>query len=243
MSSRLAIFDVDGTLLRTSGVDDECYIQAMDEVFGIRGMSTDWGSYSHSTDGAILADLIRQRLGREPTASDAATHRSRFVELLQAVAAKSPERFAQTPGASAAMQSLRERGWTTAIATGGWRASALLKLERGGLDVTGTAAAFADDALPREAIILHAAARATVGPEPRVVYIGDGLWDLRAANRLAIGFVGIASGERAEALRAAGAVDVLADFSNGEAFLRALEQALPATSLSDPTTRVADVTR
>ncbi len=227
MTARLAIFDVDGTLLRTSGVDDECYVQAMDEVFGIRGMSTDWGSYSHSTDGAILADLIRERLGREPTAEDAAIHRSRFVTLLEAVAAESPERFAQTPGAAAALAALPERGWSAAIATGGWRASALLKLDRGRLDIAATAAAFADDALAREAIILHAAARAAPGPSARVVYIGDGLWDLRAARRLGIGFVGIASGERAAALRAAGAAVVLADFSDLAAFLQALEQALP----------------
>lgn len=226
---QLAIFDLDGTLMQTSAVDDDCYARAMADVFGIRGMSNDWGSYSHSTDGAILGDLIRERLGREASAEDAAAQRARFVELLSLEPAS---RFEPTPGASSILAELRGAGWTTAIATGGWEQSARLKLARGGLDIGDIPAAFADDALPREQIVRTAIARAAngwTGPI-RAVYVGDGLWDLRAARSLGMGFVGLARGERADRLRTAGAPIVLTDFADHGATRAALEQ--QATSWS-----------
>ncbi|MFO0873959.1 MAG: haloacid dehalogenase-like hydrolase [Phycisphaerales bacterium] len=239
-TARLAIFDLDGTLMQTSAVDDDCYARAMAEVFGIVGMSTDWGSYSHSTDGAILGDLIRQRLRREPTALDAEALRERFVQLL---AAEPADRFRPTPGAAEAIAELRRAGWMAAIATGGWQRSARLKLGRGGLEVEGLAAAFADDALSREEIILLAMARAhrrdvhdgkrgdgaerAVEVEAgarRAVYVGDGVWDLRAANALGLGFVGVARGERAARLRDAGARIVLPDLADATCAVTAIER-------------------
>jgi phosphoglycolate phosphatase-like HAD superfamily hydrolase len=205
---KLAVFDLDGTLLQTSGVDDECYAAALRDVFGIQEMSTDWGSYSDSTDAGILDDLLRQHRGSPMTADDAEAHRARFVELLEEVARRDRERFAQTPGAGELFESLAAAGWRCAIATGGWRASALLKLRVAGLGVSGVPAAFADDHRSREGIILTAVER-TGGAggvrEAHAVYVGDGVWDVRAARNLGIGFVGIARGERGESLKAAGA--------------------------------------
>ena len=97
-----------------------------------------------------------------------------------------------------------------------------------GIPFEGLAAAFADDAQPREEIIDLAAARcrsaagAGCGPFEPVTYVGDGVWDLRASEALGIGFLGIASGERAEILRGNGAVDVLPDFSDGRRVMEVL---------------------
>lgn len=232
---RLAIFDLDGTLMQTSAVDDDCYARAIADVFGITGMSSDWGSYSHSTDGAILGDLIRERMQREATADDFAAQRGRFVELLSGEPAS---RFEPTPGAAGVLAALRADGWTTAIATGGWEQSARLKLSRGGLDVADVSAAFADDALSREEIIRTAIARACAaggagrsrpdGAPRAAVYIGDGVWDLRAARALGMGFVGLARGERAQRLSEAGAAIVLPDFMDVDAVHRAVEEAATA---------------
>ncbi|HMN96060.1 MAG TPA: haloacid dehalogenase-like hydrolase [Phycisphaerales bacterium] len=242
LCQNLAIFDIDGTLLRTSGVDDECYAAALQERFAIGGISTDWGTYSHSTDGAILDDLIRERLGRPSTDADAELHRSRFVELLERAARQTPERFSPTPGAADAIAGLVRHGWMSAIATGGWRRSALLKLSVAGIDVSDVPAAFADDCRSREGIIETAIRRALAAtPEaaaadhlakpapmaPRVVYVGDGPWDLRAARRLGIGFVGVGSGDVARRLRAAGAAEVLDRLDPVERLAAALEQAQP----------------
>jgi phosphoglycolate phosphatase-like HAD superfamily hydrolase len=251
----LAVFDLDGTLLQTSGVDDECYAQAVEELFGIRGMSTDWGAYSDSTDAGILDDLLRLHRGRAMSDADRLAQQARFVELLAAQALAAPHRFAQTAGAATMLGSLPAMGWTHALATGGWKRSALLKLEVAGLDLNGAAAAFADDDRSREGIILKAVERAMElltapadegslpGPsgraqaargnakgaaDPRVVYVGDGVWDIRAARRLGIGFVGVARGARAESLRVEGAPVVIDDFRDVQEVLRLLDAALPA---------------
>ena len=58
----------------------------------------------------------------------------------------------------------------------------------------------------------------------RVVYIGDGRWDVAATNQLGIGFVGLGGGERAAMLLAAGAVEVRPDYLDFSAFLSAVER-------------------
>ena len=79
----LVVFDIDGTLLRTSGVDDECYAQALRETLGIEGISTDWGAYDLS-GGTLQADGYREELATRGTldfvdASVAGTPTSRLA--------------------------------------------------------------------------------------------------------------------------------------------------------------------
>ena len=79
----IVIFDVDGTLSCTSEVDDRCWMDAAAHVIGVRDMSTDWSTYSHSTDEAIATDLIRDRtdlevgddVDRDPGARERETQR------------------------------------------------------------------------------------------------------------------------------------------------------------------------
>ena len=55
-----------------------------------------------------------------------------------------------------------------------------------------------------------------------MVYVGDGLWDLRAATAMGITFIGLAEGVRATQLRSEGAPVVFPDFSDVESFMSAL---------------------
>jgi phosphoglycolate phosphatase-like HAD superfamily hydrolase len=88
-------------------------------------------------------------------------------------------------------------------------------------------AASADDAADRESIIKLALGRAC-GPtdqsSPGAIYIGDGVWDVRACYKAAIPFLGIAVGAQKEKLAAAGAVHVLPDFSDQDRFLSCIEK-------------------
>ncbi len=222
----LAVFDIDGTLTRTNHADESCYEAAIREVWGIEGISTDWGAYEHSTDNAIAAEIHRTHRGREPSAEELAAVRSRFVELIRNLAAREPQHFEPVPGAAAALAALPARGWSVAIATGGWTPTARFKLAVARIPHDDVPAAFACDARPRETIIRRAVERA----EERaghgfssIVYVGDGLWDLRASRRLGIGFVGVASGERAESMRREGARAVVGDYRDLPAFVARLE--------------------
>jgi phosphoglycolate phosphatase-like HAD superfamily hydrolase len=229
--SRLVVFDIDGTLLQTATIDEECYAEAIRQEWGFEGISTDWGAYEHSTDNAIAAEIFRARRGREPSDAELAGLRARFVDLLRRRAAVEPEQFRQTEGAAALLAYLPTVGWPVAIATGGWTPSARLKLERAGIDHHAVPAAFACDARPRAEIIRLAVRRAAERPggaaRPSVGYVGDGTWDLRAARELGAGFVGVGTGDRGALLKAHGAA-VVADFGDRERFATLLGQALLA---------------
>ena len=128
-----------------------------------------------------------------------------------------------TPGACELLAELENADHPVAIATGGWTPSARFKLSRSGIDWEKVPSAFACDAHPREQIISLAIDRAArlhrCTPEDfgRIVYVGDGVWDLKASRALGLSFVGIASGDRAGQLRASGAETVFEDFEDLEA--------------------------
>lgn len=228
----VAIFDIDGTLTATADLDSECLAQAIADVLGVGGISTDWGSYAHSTDTGILAEVVGTRLSRPMTGRDLRLVRTRFVELLE-LAAATPPALREVLGARAMMQRLVGAGWLVAIATGSWRSSACIKLDAAELPVDRALVATADDAIARADIVRWArrraldrasvgGARATIIP---CVYIGDGCWDVEAARACGCGFVGIGTGVREERLRQAGAREVLEDFQNHSRFEAALESA------------------
>jgi phosphoglycolate phosphatase-like HAD superfamily hydrolase len=57
-----------------------------------------------------------------------------------------------------------------------------------------------------------------------VAYVGDGVWDARACRNLEVPFIGIGTGEQAKRLRKEGAAFVFANFSDGDLFLRRLDE-------------------
>lgn len=211
----LAIFDVDGTLCRSSEVDDRCWIETAREILSLPGIDTDWSSYEHSTDGAIASQLVRDRTDLRPLDEHVRAIRDDFARRVRSEVDRDPAVSRPVDGAVEIFDLLRSRGWSVAIATGGWRTTANMKLATAGVPFLDVPAAHADDAHPRETIVKTAWERAESRDRvtfDRIVYVGDGVWDLRAARRLGIGFLGIATGERAAMLGAEGAVRVLPSF-------------------------------
>lgn len=245
---RLAVFDIDGTLTETNGVDSVCFVQAMADAHSITGVDTNWGAYTHTTDSFITRELLRERFGRPPDDGEVSKFTRRFVSLLEDCRTKDPALFKEVGGASAALRRLaREPGWALAVASGCWRDSGLMKLRAAGLKLDDVPAAFAEDGLSREEILLAAVARAREfyrqeGFE-RVVSLGDGLWDLRAARSLQFAFIGVARGARAKKLRAAGAKPVVADFTDYARLLRCLEDAeVPGADAANPSAEGTELT-
>ncbi len=231
---KLAIFDVDGTLVQSYLLDGECFVAACHDALGIADIDTDWGRYDHVTDPGIAAQIIRERRGREPRADELDRLQSAFCTRL-AEAAGRDGAYAALPGAAGLLAALRARGdWTLALATGAWRAAAGIKIGRSGLDLDldETPAAFGEDGPSRRAIVGAAIARAReqagVADFARMVCIGDGVWDVHTAIGFGLPCIGVGTGENAERLAAAGAARVVADFTDLEAILSALEEAPPA---------------
>ncbi len=231
---KLAIFDLDGTLVQSYELDGACFVAAFDDALGIADVDTDWARYDHVTDPGIAAQLIRERQGREPSAGELDRLQSAFRVRL-AEAAGHDGAYAALPGAAGLLAALRARpDWAMALATGGWRAAARYKIGRSGLDLDALPAAFGEDGPSRQAIVGAAIARAKehagVDDFARRVCIGDGVWDVHTATNLGLPCIGVGTGANAERLTAAGAARVVPDFTDLAAILNALEDATPPMS-------------
>ena len=102
--------------------------------------------------------------------------------------------FRALPGARSVIDRLRDsESHRIAIATGGWRRSAEIKLATAGFNIGSVPLATSDDAIERTAIMEHALA--SIGEEVMsVTYFGDGVWDQRACEHLGWTFRAVGPG-------------------------------------------------
>jgi phosphoglycolate phosphatase-like HAD superfamily hydrolase len=86
--------------------------------------------------------------------------------------------------------------------------------------------ATSDDAVPREQIMLAAESKARrqqgIDRFDRVIYVGDGIWDFIASQRLAYRFIGV--GGRIGELQKAGVEFLFTDYANPDLFLAAIDR-------------------
>ncbi|MEE8288231.1 MAG: hypothetical protein V3R25_02330, partial [Nitrosomonadaceae bacterium] len=54
------MFDIDGTLVQSSDLDDDCFIRAIEEILGIV-IDEVWSNYEHVTDKGILNEIIQSK--------------------------------------------------------------------------------------------------------------------------------------------------------------------------------------
>jgi phosphoglycolate phosphatase-like HAD superfamily hydrolase len=229
---RLAVFDVDGTLTDTAGVDSQCFAQALVEEFGFRDLDTRWASYDEFTDSSIVREVFEAHRGGAPTPEEISRLIDRFVGTLERAHDADPSRFAPIEGAPALVSGLASHdGWRVAVATGGWERSARLKLAYAGIDVGDAPMASADVSEFRAEIVRWAIDRAAErlggGGFAGVVLVGDTHWDVRMARELGHGFVGVGSGESARKLTFEGAGSVVEGFGDYDATVQVLETAGP----------------
>lgn len=210
MASPLIVFDIDGTLTDTMDVDVECFERAVREVVGVE-IPTTWAAFDEITDPAIVATACR--MAGLPVPDDHTLRRAatRTGELLEQAGKVAPARFSPMPGASTIFDRLRALGCRVAMATGAWRPSAEVKLAASGIADASVPLATSSEHAARADIIREAVSRAGGGGTAQTVYVGDGVWDGRAALELGYRFVGVGSEERAERLAAVGAAFVVPD--------------------------------
>jgi len=226
----LAIFDIDGTLTQTNDVDTVCFVQAFADTHAITEINTNWAEYPHTTDSGISFQLFKERFGRAPNEGELLKFKNRFVNLLEEQRAKDSSLFAEIIGASSMLTRLsQESEWKVAIASGSWRECAALKLKVANIETSEFPAAFAEDGFSREEILQAAILKAQQtyfqSNFDKIVSIGDGLWDVRAAFNLKFPFLGVGKGERERTLRQAGATHIVGDFTDYSQFISYLKEA------------------
>lgn len=225
----LVMLDIDGTLTQSYEYDQEIFGLAIAEVLRCPPVDTDLNGYINKTSSGVTEEAIRRISGKIPTLEQMDDVKTNVRWRLERMYQESPERFSEVPGARRFLErlgSLDNAG--IAIATGCWHDEALFKLRASGLSVAGIPLATSDDDKNRTRIMQIAVERARdyyVCPGfERIVYLGDGPWDLQEARLLGYGFIGI--GPRIHAIEGRQAGHWHPDFVELEEVLASILDAL-----------------
>lgn len=222
----LIMLDIDGTLTLSYEYDQAVFGQAIGELLGLPPIDADLNGYVDKTSLGVTEEAFRRVTGSNPEQDKIEAVKRRVLDKLERLYRQEPASFSQVPGAAPFLERLRALpGTGLAIATGCWLNEARFKLTASGLDVHGIPLATSDDSRNRMRIMQLAVEKAAKNYAcanfGRVVYLGDGPWDLQASGSLGYGFIGI--GPRLQGL---GGFPWHADYRDIEAVMASVLYAL-----------------
>lgn len=181
------MFDIDGTLVQSYEFDGKCYFEAVEKVLQV-SIQKNWLQYHNVTDSGILDEIIdKLKLQSE--------RENLHFEVKKEFTKRVKEHIQNNKvepilGAIDFVASLKKRNDVSlAIATGGWRETAILKLEAAGIDLTGIPIASASDHFERVEIMKIAEQKTGLKNFETKTYFGDGEWDKKASEILGYNFV------------------------------------------------------
>jgi phosphoglycolate phosphatase-like HAD superfamily hydrolase len=184
------MFDIDGTLVNSSKIDETCYLEAVHIVLGIK-ISSDIEDYTHATDSGILYEVIRRHNIPGDKKQIFKTFRHTFYKLISESISNNPKEIQEIKGASQFINHLQTlKNVKIAFATGGWEETAKLKLRAANIDITGLPFASSSDHYKRTEIMQIAESRVLNNiPFQSKIYFGDAIWDKEASKILNYTFV------------------------------------------------------
>jgi HAD superfamily hydrolase (TIGR01509 family) len=223
MAAPAVLFDIDGTLIDSNYL----HVHAWQRAFSEQGHVVEsWRIHRRiGMDGSTLLDEL------VPGIADDAADRvqdlnSRYYQELTYL-------LRPLPGALQLLDAVAAKGLQVVLATSAPEDElAILRkvLDRDDIVSAMTSSADVDTAKPEPGIVQVALDRAAVDPS-RAVFVGDSVWDVRAANRAGVPCIGVESGgiDR-RLLQAEGAVSV---FENPSDLIDHLEQTPIARLVQD----------
>jgi len=198
----LIVFDVDGTLISGEEYDWRSFNDAFTEVTGRKFSIEFWKTLDEVTASAIVHEGLSDLSADERNELEGRV-RTLCLENLKRERANYPGAFFSTDQTRDLLEMLWEHSeYDVAIATGDWYDTIQYKLSAAGIELDRYTHATSSDTPARSDIISLAAQRSN-RPLKECIYVGDGLWDLRACRKLGIPFIG--TGERVDELKTAGA--------------------------------------
>jgi len=202
----LVIFDVDGTLLGGEAADWRAFDTAIESVLDFVADETFFSGLPEITAQSIAEAAIRA--SGAPSGNGLEDRiRDEYLRGLRLAHRSDPLLFQPRSGVQELLPHLASMpGVKVALATGDWHSTINFKLAAAGIDISTFPMATSSDA-PRRADIIRLAAERAGLPLSQAVYVGDGVWDLRACRELEIAFIG--TGQRTDRLAEVGVEHLL----------------------------------
>lgn len=229
VNMRPVVFDLDLTLIHGEALDWHIWLGAVSAALGVTvGPNEDWAAHPVHTDHGLLESLSWSRRGRAFEPEERLVFEADLLARLDAALA--PGAFLPIAGAPALLDALAGR---VSLATGNLHAVTTRKLRCSGLDrvlhPVGARRVWpcscSEPGIDRAELVRRALQRIGWNRGP-ATSLGDGVWDVRAARALGVGFIGVAQTDAQEALlRAAGARRVLRDYQDRERILAWIDEA------------------
>lgn len=229
MTTRLLLFDIDGTLVLTGGAGKRAITRAFHELFGVPEAFAAV-PLSGRTDRYLVEQGLA-RCGVPVTADVLAVVRDRYLtRLAEEIDQPAQGAKAMMPGVAPLLDALAERDRThVALLTGNYEAGARIKLEHFDLWRRFAWGAFGDDFADRDALaraaVADAPARGVVLQDPtQALVIGDTPFDVACAHAAGARVIAVATGGHSvDELRASGADVVFEDLGDLDAVLAAID--------------------
>ncbi|MGE5503649.1 MAG: HAD family hydrolase [Actinomycetota bacterium] len=216
---RLAVFDVDGTLVDSQ----HNIVSAMSEAWLKLGLGMPRPMDVRRIIGLSLVEACAALLPFSPPGVHRAVAEA-YKDAFRALRLLPDTMEPLFPGVLEALDRLEDEGWLLGLATGKSRRGVASMLEEHGLEDRFVTIQTADDnpGKPHPAMLLRAAAEVGVDPA-NVVMIGDTSFDMMMANAARSAAVGVSWGYHTlDELRDAGARLVIDSFENLAEVLDAL---------------------
>jgi len=218
----LIIFDVDGTLVFSEKLDSKCFATTYQEVYGLPFPTIDWRKYPHVSDTTIFKTVIQEHFNRVPKEAEEESFRQNFVENITKNRQKTPAEFKAVPFAKQTIERLlADDRFIVGVATGGWKAPAIVKLNfvnipTAPLIITGADGKVSRDDITNDTI---AKARKKYDNIDRIVYVGDAIWDVTTTKNMGLPLIGIRRKGDVEFLYDLGVDLVLKDYEDYDTFI------------------------
>ncbi len=222
----LIVFDIDGTLIHSHAKEVDCFATAVEEVLGIPEIERDLRTYRHISDAGILQECVYKAYARHPTQAESQAVEDRYFELFKACLQDEPIR--PIAGATSLISILAELPHIgLAVATGSHYGAAQFKLAHVAPVLCEVPMGTSSDSASRSTIMETALQKAKAAYQRdefnRIVYVGDGPWDVNAVKMLQWGFIGIASNYAKSTLQEWGAKCVIEDYLQPADFFEQLQ--------------------
>lgn len=193
---KLIMFDVDGTLVDSMKVDEIYFVDSVKEAFNIESIDTNWSNYPHATENCILDSIIKNQYNRDLEKHEIDSFIKIFHKKLETFIKENPNELIEISGANSFINELiANKKYALSIATGGYKETIKLKLEKAEINISNLPFACSREGRSREEIMKIAENKSKilydVDSFEEIIYFGDGLWDYKACKNLNYKFIAV----------------------------------------------------